>query len=244
MREDTMKRIASVIQGMMTFFLLLFLAQECIAGVIIEQVVKDMEGRTSTVFLYFSENQFRTDHPEGGLTTIMDFKSDRMVMIDHRSRSYAETKFSEWEKEVAKQLKRELPGIRVKKRKIIVGKTGETATINGFRTEKIQISADGELIEENWVTRDVDMKEIGKVMEKIAQGFSKEFRSETNEGREIYEKLKPYGFPILIKDYAPTYGLKAIEVLEVKKIEKKELKDEVFSPPSGYAKIITELPKR
>jgi hypothetical protein len=239
-----MKRIASVIQGMMTIFSLIFLSQECVAGVVIEQVMKDMEGRASTIFLYFSDNRLRTDHPEGGVTTIMDFKSDRMVMIDHRSKSYVETKFSQWEKEVSKQLKKELPGIKTKPRKILVRKTGETANINGFRTEKIQILADGELMEENWVTRDVDMEEIGKVMERIAQGFSKDFRSEMKEGREIYEKLKPYGFPILVKDYSMTYGLKAIEVLEVKKIEKKELKDEVFSPPTGYERIITELPKK
>jgi len=239
-----MKRIASVIQGMMTIFSLIFLSQECVAGVVIEQVMKDMEGRASTVFLSFSDNRLRTDHPEGGVTTIMDFKSDRMVMIDHRSKSYVETKFSQWEKEVSKQLKKELPGIKAKPRKILVRKTGETTIINGFRTEKIQILADGELMEENWVTRDVDMEEIGKVMERIAQGFSKDFRSEMKEGREIYEKLKPYGFPILIKDYTITYGLKASDVLEVKKIEKKELKDEVFFPPSGYERIIPELPKK
>ncbi len=239
-----MKRIASVIQGMMTIFSLIFLSQECVAGVAIEQVVKDVEGRASIVFLYFSENQFRTDHPEGGLATIIDFKNDRMVMIDHRSKSYVEIKFSQWEKEVAKRLKGEAPVTKPKARKILVRKTGETAIINGFRTEKIQILADGELIEENWVTRDVNMEEIGKVMDRIAQGFSKEFRSEMKEGREIYEKLKLYGFPILIKDYTITYGLKAIDVLEVKKIERKELKDEVFSPPSGYERIITELPKK
>lgn len=244
LQEDTMKRIASVIQGMMTIFSVIFLSQECVAGVAIEQVVKDMEGRASTVFLYFSENQFHTDHPEGGLATIIDFKSDRMVMIDHRSKSYVETKFSQWEKEVAKRLKGEAPEIKPKARKILVRKTGETAIINGFRTEKIQILADGELMEENWVTRDVAMEEIGKVMERIAQGLLKESRSEMKEGREIYEKLKTYGFPILIKDYASAYGLKAIEVLEVKKIEKKELKDEVFFPPSGYKKIIPELPKK
>ena len=239
-----MKRIALIIQGVMIIFSLIFLSQECIAGVVIEQVIKNMEGRASTVFLYFSENQFRTDHPESGLTTIMDFKSDRMVMVDHRSKSYAETKFSQWEKEVAKRLKKELPNIKAKQRKILVRKTDETTIINGFRTEKIQILADGELIEENWVTRDVDMEEIGKMMERIAQGFSKDFRSETKEGREIYEKLKPFGFPILIKDYTITYGLKAIDVLEVKKIERKELKDEVFSPPNGYERIIPELPKK
>jgi hypothetical protein len=239
-----MKRIASVIQGMMTFFLLIFLSQECIAGVVIEQVMKDVEGRTSTVFLYFSDSRLRTDHPEGGVTTIMDFKSDRMVMIDHRSKSYVEMKFSQWEKEVAKRLKSEAPVIKPKARKILVRKTGETAIINGFRTEKIQILADGELIEENWVTRDVGMEEIGKVMERVAQGFSKDFRYEMKEGREIYEKLKPYGFPILIKDYTITYGLKASDVLEVKKIERKELKDEIFLPAPNYQRIIPEKPKK
>ncbi len=238
-----MKRIISVIQGMMTIFFMIFLSQECVAGVAIEQVVKDMEGRASTVFLYFSENQFRTDHPEGGLTTIIDFKNDRIVMIDHRSKSYAETKFSQWEKEVAKRLKGGTLETKPKARKIVVRKTGETAIINGFRTEKIQILADGELIEENWVTRDVAMEEIGKVMDRIAQGFSKEFRSEMKEGREVYEKLRSYGFPILIKDYTIAYGL-GMDVLEVKKLEKKELKDEVFLPPSGYERIITEHPKK
>ena len=238
-----MKKVALVVQAMMTIFFLIFLSQECVAGVAIEQVVKDMEGRASTVFLYFSENQFRTDHPEGGLATIIDFKNDRMVMIDHRSKSYVETKFSQWEKEVAKGLREGTSVVKSKARKIVTRKTGETAVINGFRTEKIQILADGELIEENWVTRDVAMEEIGKVMDRIAQGFSKEFRSEMKEGQEIYEKLKSYGFPILIKDYTIAYGL-GMDVLEVKKVERKELKEEVFLPPRGYERIITELPKK
>ncbi len=238
-----MKRITLVVQGMMIIFSLILLSQECVAGVAIEQVVKDMEGRASTVFLYFSENQFCTDHPEGGLATIIDFKNDRMVMIDHRSKSYVETKLSRWEKEVANRLKKEAPAIKPKARKIVVRKTGETAMINGFRTDKVQILADGELMEENWVTRDVAMEEIGEVMDRIAQSFSKEFRSEMREGREIYEKLKSYGFPIIIKDYTIIYGL-GIDVLEVKKLEKRELKEEVFLPPQGYRRIIPELPQK
>ncbi len=58
------------------------------------------------------------------------------------------------------------------------------------------------------------------------------------EDREIYEKLKPFGFPVLIKDYTMTYGLGAIDRVEVKKIEKKELKGEVFLPPTDYLRII------
>jgi hypothetical protein len=167
-----------------------------------------------------------------------------MLMIDHSSKSFVEIKFSQWEKEVAKRLKEELPAITPRARKIIVKKAGEKATINGFQTEKIEIWADGELIEENWVTRDVEMRDVEKVMDKVAQGFSKQFRIEMKEGREIYEQLKPYGFPILVRDPTLTYGLRPIDVLEVKRLDKRELKDDLFLPPSGYQRIIPKAPKK
>ena len=165
-------------------------------------------------------------------------------MIDHRSRNYVEVKLSLWERDVAKQLKKESPGVKPKKREIIVRKTGKKAVINGFQTEQVEVLAGGELIEENWVTRDVEMKEIEQVMDRVARVFTKDFRLEMKEGREIYEKLKPFGFPVLTKDYTMTYGLGAIDRVEVKKIEKKELKEEVFFPPPGYQKIVPAAPKR
>ncbi len=64
------------------------------------------------------------------------------------------------------------------------------------------------------------------------------------ESREIYEKLKSYGFPILIKDYTMTHGLGAIDRVEVKKMEKKELKDDVSLPPASYQKIVPEPSKK
>jgi hypothetical protein len=244
-----MKEIA--MKGRTLFFPILLIAMlflnvpgKGLAGVIVEQVVRDRDGIPSRALLYLSDYRFRTDHQERGMTTILDFKGDGLMMIDHRSKSYVEVKLSEWEREVAKQLKKEFPGIKPKERKIVVRKTGQTAVINGFHTEQIEVLADDELIEENWVTRDVDMKEIEGVMDRVAQGFSKDFRFEMKEGREIYEKLKPYGFPILIKDHAVTYGLRAIDRVEVRKIEKKELKDDVFLPPAGYQKIVPEPPKK
>ena len=59
-----------------------------------------------------------------------------------------------------------------------------------FRRNKLRYSADDELIEENWVTRDEEMKEIEKVMDRVAQGFSKDFRVEMKEGREIYREAQ------------------------------------------------------
>ncbi len=224
--------------------LLFHASGEGFAGVTVEQVMRNQDGILSRALLYLSGTQYRTDHQERGLTTILDFKGDRLVMIDHRSKSYVEVKLSEWEKEVARRLKKESPTVKRKERKIIVRKTGKTAVINGFQTEQVEILAGGELIEENWVTRDVEMKEVEPVMDRVAQVFSKDFGHEMKEGREIYEKLKPHGFPVLIKDYTMSYGLGAINRLEVKKIEKKELKDEIFLPPAGYQRIIPEAPKK
>jgi len=226
------------------FLSLLLISREGLADVTIEQVVRDKDGRPSKVLLYFSEERFRTDRPEVGLATIIDFKGDRMVMIDHRSKNYVDVPFSLWEKEVTEKLKKSVPPTRPKPRKITVQKTGETQVINGFRTEKILVYGDGELIEEDWMTRDVEMKEVEKVMEKVAIGFSKYFKLEMKEGREIYEKLRPHGYPILVKDHSRTYGLGGLDVLEVRKLEKKELGDDVFLPPPDYHKIIPEPSKK
>jgi len=224
--------------------LLLEVPGKGLAGVVVEQVVRNRDGGPSKAMLYFSGDRFRTDHQGSGLSTIMDFKENRLVMIDHASKRYVEVKLSQWEKEVAKRLKKESPGVKPKEKKIAVRKTGRTAVINGFQTEQVEILADGELIEENWMTRDVEMKEIERVMDRVAKGFSKDFKREMKEGREIYEKLKPYGFPVLIKDHTITYGLGAIDRVEVKRMEKKELEDEVFMPPAGYEKIIPEPSKK
>ena len=238
-----MRRISSA-WGFVLMLLLILMFQECLAGVVIEQRVRDREGNASKVIVYFSENRFRSDHPSGNLTTMIDFKEDRMVMIDHLSKHYVEVKFSQWEREVVQRFKKSTPGMQPRPRKIIVKKTGETVTLNGFRTEKVQILADAELIEENWVTRDVALEEVEKVMDKVALGFSKEFKTEMKEGREIYEKIRAFGFPILVKDYTITHGLGGIDVLEVKKIEKRELKEEVFLPPKGYQRVIPEPSKK
>lgn len=239
-----MKKNNLVFSGWLVLLSLIFLIQECWAGMVIEEFHRDAEGRMGRVVRFYSGDQFRTDHPEGGVSTILDFKGDRIVMIDHSSRSYVEIKFSRWEKEVAERLKKSMPEIKPKERRITVRGTGERALINGFQTEKVEILAEGELIEENWMTRDVDFREVEKVMERVAKGFSKDFKVEMKEGREIYEKLKLYGIPILIKDYTITYGLGPITVMEVRKIEKKDLGSEIFLSPTGYQRIIPEPPKR
>jgi hypothetical protein len=239
-----MDRLRVMFLSLVVFLFSVLISQISLAGVVIEQVMKDREGNASKVVLSISGERVRTDDVDNGLSTIMDFKGDKMMMVDHRAKNYVAVKFSQWEKEVAERLKKDLPGVQPKARRIVVRRAGETATINGFRTEKVEVLADGELIEENWVTREVDLSDVEKVMERMSQGFSTEFRSGMAEARDIHEKLKPYGFPIRVRDYSVTYGLKGVDVLEVKKIEQRELKDDVFSPPAGYASITLEPSKK
>jgi hypothetical protein len=242
--EIMMKKRLIVFSGLIGFLLSVVLIPVCHAGMVIEELHRDAEGRMGRIIRYYSESQFRTDHPEEGISTIIDFREDRIVMIDHGSKSYVDIKFSRWEKEVAEKLKKMMPEMKSQERRIAVNRTGEKAFVNGFQTEKVEIRADGELIEENWMTRDVDFREVERVMERVAKGFSKDFKVEMKEGREIYEKLKSYGIPILIKDYTRTYGLGSIVVMEVKKIEKKDLGSQIFLPPAGYQRIIPEAPKK
>jgi len=229
--------------GWILFFSSILTGQDAGAGVYIEEVNRDLE-RTTKIIRYFSENQFRTDIPEYGLTTIVDFKGDRMVMIYHKVKRYEEIRFSQWEKMESEKAKKSMLRTKPKTKKIVVRNTGETAVINGFRTEKIQLIVDGELVEENFMTKDVNIGEVEKVMGKVAKIFMKEFRKEMTEGQEIYDKLKPHGFPVLIKDYTLTYGLSPVSVMEIIKLEKKELGDEIFYPPSDYQRIVPETPKK
>ncbi len=223
---------------------LILIADRSNAGVVIEERVRDREGKTSRIVLSCAGDRLRTDASAEGLTTIIDLRDDRIVLIDHRSRSYVETALSLWEKEVSNKLKEENPGVRPTARSITVRPSGERATINGFKTRKILVLADGELIEEHWMAGNSDMREADRVMDKANQIFSREFRSEIKEGQEIQNKLKPYGFSILVKDHTLTSGLKGIDVLEVKKIEHKELKDEAFLPPAGYERVVPRPEKK
>ena len=236
-----MKKIARII---CTTLVTLLPAPISYAGVVIDQRVKDREGKATEVILYCSGTRLRTDHMESGLTTIIDFKGDRIILIDHPSKTYLSMQFSAWEKEMARQLKKNQPPLQPKEQVITVRRFGETATLNGFKTEKVEVLAGTELIEEHWMTRDVDMSEVHQVMEKASLGFSKEFRSELKEGQEIQKRLKPYGFSILVRDYTVTPRLRSVDVLEIKKIEQKDLKEEVFSSPSGYERVMPQPPKR
>lgn len=58
-----MKKTALFFSGWLIFLLSHFLI-ECWAGVVIEELHRDTDGRMNRVIRYYSGEQFRTDHPE------------------------------------------------------------------------------------------------------------------------------------------------------------------------------------
>ena len=44
------------LMGLLVVFLSILTSQECLAGVVVEQIVRDREGTPSKVLLYFSED--------------------------------------------------------------------------------------------------------------------------------------------------------------------------------------------
>ena len=78
-----MRKIISIGWKFLVLFILFWMFQECMAGVVVEQVVRDREGSPSKALLYFSDYRFRTDHEEGGLTTIHGLQ--RGSIVDDRS---------------------------------------------------------------------------------------------------------------------------------------------------------------
>jgi len=203
-------------------------AQEGLAGVMIDQVMKDREGGLRGHPLFFGE-RLRTDDVDHGLTTIMDFKGDRMVMVDHRAKNYIEVKFSQWEKEVAEQFKKDLLPFSP-------GRGGSSS--GGGRDSHDQWFSHGE---GGGVCRrgadrgelddpGRDMSEIEKVMERVSRDSHRSFGARwPREGRST-RNLNPTGFRSSSKTL-PSPRSEGMSVLEVKKLEQKELSEELFLPP-------------
>ena len=57
--EETMRKVILIIWGLTINLFVILIFQECMAGVVIEEIHKDTEGKSSTVLRYFSEDKFR-----------------------------------------------------------------------------------------------------------------------------------------------------------------------------------------
>lgn len=211
---------------------ILFLFEEAVrAGTVIDQNMIDLWGKKSGFVLFYSNKRLRIDQKNGKLSTIMDFRKDRILVLDHVSKTYIEYPFSKWEKQVSQKMGSQQ---KAHKRESRIEATGAKKVINGFKTRQIRVFIDGVLFQDNWVTQDVDLEEMLKAIKKGVGRLSGFSRAEMEEKEEIYHKIKEWGFPILTNQYQKVYGKTLKEVTEVKRIETQRLNSHLFIPPRGY----------
>ncbi|MBI5207537.1 MAG: DUF4412 domain-containing protein [Candidatus Firestonebacteria bacterium] len=225
-------------------FILIFIFFVSLTSIYSGTIIEQSEGSSNfdkiiTTIVYFSANNMRTDDPENKATTISLLGEDIGYYISHKKKSYLKYKLSERFKNLSNtQMKdnennhEELPP----KRKIDIKKTDEKKTINGFKVVKINIMANNELIEEDWVTNDMDMTEVKNIIEKLKKQ-NPNVQYQNSEEYEITKAIENYGFPILSKRYSIFLDEKVEDFIEIKKIEKKNLKNNVFAPPSEYKEV-------
>ncbi|NIQ38329.1 MAG: DUF4412 domain-containing protein [Proteobacteria bacterium] len=218
--------------GMMVLAIGFLSANVAIAGTVIDQEMTDVWGKKSGLVLYYSKKRLRIDQKDGKLSTILHFRNDRILILDHTSKSYITYPLSSWQKQVAQKIAPQQKEHR--KREIRVKSTGVEKTINGFRTTQIRVFLDGDLFQDSWVTRDVDVEEMLEAIKKGIGGPSGLSSSEMEEKEEIYEKVKETGFPILTMEYRQVFGKTLKDITEVKRIETQKLDPRLFSPPKEY----------
>lgn len=119
---------------------------------------------------------------------------------------------------------------------IEVNKTLETEEIAGYRSVKHEVMVDGELVEELWISddlnvkNDLDLKAIAELMNEIRPNLDDEYLYEyTDEYMKLWEK----GFRMRsIEDNG--------DISEVIKVEKKQIGSSEFKAPEGYTRLSIE----
>lgn len=202
------------------------------AGTVIDQEMTDIWGKRSGTVLFYAKKRLRIDQKDGILSTIIDFRKDRILVLDHGSRSYVDYPFSTWEKLISQTRRAQK---HPKRRRIRVEPAGTERNINGFRTALIRVFADDVLTQETWVTQDVDMEDmLETIKESVDRLTSIPKTGEWEENQEIYRQIKKWGFPILTIEYRRYAGKTLKEITEVMGIQQKRLDRHLFDVPAGY----------
>ena len=228
-----MRRRPFVIWGLVIVGILLLSGRALKAGTVIDQEMTDIWGKQGGSLLFYSKKKLRIDQKDGRLSTIMDFKNDQIVILDHGSKSYVEYPFSLWEKQVSQKIDSRTR----QKREIRVEPTGAEKNINGFMTRQIQIFIDGVLFQDTWVTQDVDLGEMLETIKEVSR-LSSSSKADVKEKEEIYHKIKKWGFPIFTTEYRRFSGKILTEITEVKGIETRNLSTDLFTPPREFIKRV------
>ena len=216
-------------------------------------ILEKSEGELST--LYYQNNQVRDESGES--TTIMDLIKSRLILVNTEAKTYWTGPVSDMLKMrdqamrmMQDQLKQMPPEQRAQAEKVMqdamgppnapapevtVKNTGESATINGLKTNKYEIWVDGHLIEEQWVAPAIDLaQELDiKKLQRMNSVFAQASGENSYESDPAVQELWSKGYPVKTVQHLNGETL----VREVVLAHKELLSASLFAVPEGYQRV-------
>ncbi|BEQ16829.1 DUF4412 domain-containing protein [Desulfoferula mesophila] len=238
-------------------FALLLWASAAQAGLVIHQ---ETMGGPST--MYAQDNQVRAGMGRGGMIydlnhdTVTMLNPDRQVYWSGNPNTLKQQMNQAMDSRIEAALKQVPPDQREQMRammkqrmgmtktppqppdKVEVKKTGESAKIAGYQSQKYQVYVDGKLRQEVWMASAPGFK--GQVdltkMTKLAQAMNPQSAAPGSSWRNSPEmtKLMSAGMPMKMVEYSRGGPM---TVMTVTSVEQKKLPASTFQPPAGWKQV-------
>jgi len=230
-----MHRSLKVLAGIL---LIGFVAQLSAAGdlTIVSKVTSAMGG-PSTSTQYLAEGRMRMH--SGNDDTIVDLNAGKMVMIDHKKKSYSEATFEEMREHFAEMAEMINSNPMMSKMvgnisDIDVNKTLETREILGYTCTKYILSMGENFQQVLWVTPELKIPaeyyEASKAMYAMMGPMATRFEKMLESMKQIE------GFSLATEVNMEVMGRDASSSSEVVEVKKGAIPDDIFAAPSGYKK--------
>jgi len=247
--------------------LLFSISNYSFAGLILEQVsyIRNNPDKKGKGKIYISDNKIKFVIENFETEVIFDLDKSKLIRIDHKSKTYAESSLQKYINAIQnkwliekKEIKRQLANMPEKQRtfktnllkqrgidiygdlqknEITFKETKDIANINGYNMKKYELLEGGKLIEEIWLSKDLDELDYNKLgsyygeMHKLSMNLFLDSVVQENLD-ETLQNLFKNGYPLKSVDYK-TRGIRIEEVLNVKQLD---IPTAEFSPPEGYKK--------
>jgi len=125
---------------------------------------------------------------------------------------------------------------------VTIEPTAETATIAGQQASKIMVYADGKPYQEVWLAHgltmqaDLDLKRLRGIQTQLTQAIMANLPNRLAvEEEPAYTQLLEQGYPIKIVELGE--GGEADSVIEVVRIDKRDISEREFQAPEGYRRV-------
>lgn len=211
------------------FMAVMLFSQSAWAMWVIEQQQTLENGMQVRTVMSFGADAIRTDMPSQQMSTIMNFKTNKVYMLQHAQKIYLEMSMDQMKQEVKKGMK---DSFKSNKNDVVATKaTGEHKTIAGYDCEKIIMMKNGKNIGEIWITSKLESKKIMQVYKKFFELTGAQDAGSNDAILKGLSESIDKGFPMMSKFKDDKIGE---SISRVTKVVKKKDDPSYFMPPKGY----------